>query len=463
MAARVAQKTFDYLVIGGGSGGIASAKRAAQLGAKVCLVEHGPLGGTCVNVGCVPKKIMFYSAMHSELIHDHVDYGYDVPATYFDWGKLKKKRDDYIKRLNGIYGNGLASAGVETIHGHAKFISAKEVAVGDQILTASHILIATGSKPMIPNVPGAEYGISSDGFFELTECPKKVVVSGSGYIAVELAGILCALGSEVILVIRRDKVLRSFDDMLSNNLLHEMEAAGIRIIRHSKIKEVRKISDKNFTACLIPHEEGGSQEEVTDVDCMLWAIGRDANLVNLDIDKSGVQLSPSGFIKVDEYQNSSVPNIYALGDITNEKPLTPVAIAAGRKLSHRLFEGKDVKLDYCNIPTVVFSHPTIGTVGYTEGEARKIYTEDKLKIYTSNFTPLYYSMTERKVKCSMKLICADTDGKKEKVVGLHIIGLGADEMLQGFGVAIKMGATKEDFDNCVAIHPTGAEELVTMR
>lgn len=449
MAARAAQKTFDYLVIGGGSGGIASAKRASQLGAKVCLIEHGRLGGTCVNVGCVPKKLMFYAAMHSEFIHDHKDYGFDIsPDQYkFNWPQVKKSRDEYIKKLNGIYGNGLATANVEVVRGHAKFTSSKEVVVGDQSFTASHILVATGSKPIIPNVPGAEYGISSDGFFELEELPKKVVVSGSGYIAVELAGILSTLGSEVHLIIRRHTVLRSFDEMLSESLMKEMAAAGINVVAHSKIKEVRKVSDGNFTVCLTPHEDGGSSEELENVDCMLWAIGRDANVSDLGLDKAGIKQVASGFIQVDEYQNTNVPNVYALGDVSNEKPLTPVAIAAGRKLSHRLFEGKDVKLDYNNIPTVVFSHPNIGTVGYTEKEAEEKFGKDKLKIYKSKFTPLYHGLTTRKTYCSMKLVCADVEEEKnkekvlvkEKVVGLHVIGIGADEMLQGFGVAIKMG------------------------
>ena len=461
---RAAQKTFDYLVIGAGSGGLASARRASLLGAKVCVIEHGPLGGTCVNVGCVPKKIMFYAAMHSEFLHDHSDYGFDVSPSAFKWGDFKKQRDSVIKRSNKSISESLAKDNIELIAGHGKFISSNEVVIREQCVKATHILIATGSKPMIPDVPGAEYGISSDGFFELEHCPKKVVVSGSGYIAVELAGILNALGSDVCLVIRRNKVLRSFDDMLSDELMKEMITAGIKIIPHSKIKEVRKISDGDLTICLTPHEEGGSNEEIQNVDCMLWAIGRDANVVDLGLDKTGVKQIASGFIQVDEYQNTTVPNIYALGDVTNEKPLTPVAIAAGRKLSHRIFEGKnDMKQDYCNIPTVVFSHPTIGTIGYTERKAEEIFGKDKLKIYHTRFPPLYHAVTKRKIYCSMKLVCADTEGKKEKVVGLHVIGLGADEMLQGFGVAIKMGATKADFDSCVAIHPTTAEELVTLK
>ncbi|XP_003383104.1 PREDICTED: glutathione reductase, mitochondrial-like [Amphimedon queenslandica] len=461
-ASRVISRSFDYLVIGAGSGGIASAKKAGALGAKVAIIEHGPLGGTCVNVGCVPKKVMFYAASHAESLHDHQSYGFDISADdkIFNWPKVKKERDSYIKRLNKIYESGLEKANVELFLGHAKFVSPNEVLVNDVTLTAKHILVATGTKPIIPDVPGAKLGITSDGFFELEELPKKVVVSGSGYIAVEMAGILRALGSEVSLVIRRGKILRSFDDMLSDALIDEMKHSGINIIPHSKITSVAQQPDKLLEVSVSPFDGEGEVKSLSNVDCLLWAVGRDANVNDLQLEKAGIEQDKSGFIVVDEYQNTNVPFIYALGDVAGKKLLTPVAIAAGRKLSRRLFNAEDVKLDYENIPTVVFSHPPIGTIGLTEAEAIKEFGNEKLKIYTSTFTPLYYALTSRKVKCHMKLICVLPD---EKIVGLHIIGMGSDEMLQGFGVAIKMGATKDDFDNCVAIHPTSAEELVTMK
>lgn len=456
MASRAA---LDLLVIGGGSGGLGCARRASQLGAKVALIEHGRLGGTCVNVGCVPKKVMFNTAMHSEMLHDHADYGFTVSDVKFNWATVKKSRDDYVKRLNGIYFNNLQKDNVEYIKGHATFTGPREVTVGDQKYTAKHILIATGTKPMVPPTPGAELGITSDGFFDLEDLPKKTVVIGSGYIAVELAGILRALGSDVTLVVRYDRILRSFDRMLSESLMAEMDAVGIKLVRFSKVGEVVKTGN-GLTVKLVPHTDEGKAVEIEGVNTLLWAIGRNANMVNLGIEATKVELE-RGFIKVDEYQNTSIPNMYALGDIAGKKLLTPVAIAAGRKLAHRLFGNEpEAKLDYCNIPTVVFSHPPIGTVGMTEDEAVKQYGADKLKIYRASFTPMYHAVTTRKTKCSMKLITALPE---EKVVGLHIIGLGCDEMLQGFGVAIRMGATKADFDNCVAIHPTSSEELVTLR
>ncbi|XP_064394075.1 glutathione reductase, mitochondrial-like [Halichondria panicea] len=452
---------LDLLVIGGGSGGLGCARRASQLGAKVAIVEHGRLGGTCVNVGCVPKKVMWYTAQHSEFLHDHADYGFTVSDWKFNWPTIKKSRDEYVKRLNGIYFNNLEKDNVEYISGHAQFTGPSEVKVGDRTLTAKHILIATGTKPMIPpNTPGSELGITSDGFFELEDLPKKTVVVGSGYIAVELAGILSTLGSDVTLVIRYNKVIRSFDAMLSDSLMEELKNSGVKIAHFSQVGSVSKTGEE-LTVSLVPHTDAGKAQDITNVSTLLWAVGRNANMVDLGFDKTGATLDRRGFIQVDDFQNTTVKNLYALGDIAGNKLLTPVAIAAGRKLAHRLFENKpNSKLDYSNIPTVVFSHPTIGTVGLSEAEAEKMYGKDKLKIYKSSFTSMYHAVTTRKTKTAMKLI---TLLPEEKVIGLHVIGLGCDEMLQGFGVAIKMGATKADFDSCVAIHPTSSEEFVTLR
>lgn len=456
---KAAARVFDYLVIGGGSGGLGSGRRAAKFGAKVGIIEHGRVGGTCVNVGCVPKKVMFYTASHMEAVHDGPGYGFTFSGVKFDWGTIKKARDDYVARINQSYFTNLEKEKVEFIAGHATFTGPKTVAVGDQVYTAEHILVATGTKPMVPSLPGAEYGITSDGFFELEDLPKKVVVVGSGYIAVELAGILNALGSDVSLVVRYNKCLRTFDNMLSDSLMEEMATSGINIIKFSKVGQVSKTGDM-LTVSLIPHTDQGKAQDLTNINCLLWAIGRDANLVDLGLDKTGIKLNSKGFIDVDEFQNTNVKNMYALGDVAGKKLLTPVAIAAGRRLAHRIFNNEpNSKLDYCNIPTVVFSHPPIGTVGRTEAEAVTEYGQEKLKIYHTSFTPLYHAVTQRKVKVHMKLICTLPD---EKIVGLHVMGVGADEMLQGFGVAIKMGATKADFDNCVAIHPTTAEAFVTL-
>ncbi|XP_060065480.1 glutathione reductase, mitochondrial-like [Ylistrum balloti] len=447
-------KNFDYLVIGGGSGGIASARRAAEFGVKVGLVEQARWGGTCVNVGCVPKKVMFNTAMHAEMMKEHKDYGFDVKCNGFDWGVVKKSRDEYIKRLNGIYESNLAKSKVDTIVGKATFTDDGCVDVNGQKYSADHIMVATGGYPFIPNIPGSEHGISSDGFFELEELPKKVVVIGAGYIAVELAGIFNALGSDTSIMIRYDKVLRTFDSMVSDSVTKNMEDDGVKVIRRTQTTSVKK--EENGTLTL---ETTGGQ--IKDVNCLLFAIGRNPNTQGLNLEKQGVKLDSKGHIIVDAFQNTDAKNIYALGDVCGKALLTPVAIAAGRRLAHRLFDNKpDLKLDYNNIATVVFSHPPTGTIGLTEEEARTKYGDDKIKIYSSVFTPMYYAVTQTKHKCSMKLVCLLPE---EKVIGLHMVGQGVDEMLQGFSVAIKMGATKKQFDDTVAIHPTSAEELVTMR
>jgi len=462
-------KQVDYLVIGGGSGGISSARRSAEFGTKALLIEHGRLGGTCVNVGCVPKKVMFYTAMHAEISHNHEDYGFKTNgSTNFDWSVVKKKRDQYIARLNGIYDRNLNNSNVEKVFGHAVFNGEKSpypvVEVDGRKFTAPHILIAVGGYPSVPyNIEGAEHGITSDGFFELEDLPKKSVIVGAGYIAVEMAGILNALGSETNMLIRNDKVLRSFDEMISENVTEKLASDGIKLEKYTNVKKVIKNADSTLDIEVETTAPGNEpkKEIIQNVNCLLWAIGRNSATKNIGLEKIGVEIDNKGYIKVDEFQNTSVSGVYAVGDVQGKAFLTPAAIAAGRKLAHRLFDGKsDWKLDYDNIPTVVFSHPPVGTIGLTEAEARKKYGDNQIRIYKSKFTPMYFAMTSRKETCVMKLVCAGAD---EKVVGLHMQGMGCDEMLQGFGVAIKMGATKQDFDNCVAIHPTSSEELVTMR
>ncbi|XP_007119089.1 glutathione reductase, mitochondrial isoform X1 [Physeter macrocephalus] len=458
---------YDYLVIGGGSGGLASARRAAELGARAAVVERHKLGGTCVNVGCVPKKVMWNTAVHSEFMHDHVDYGFQSCEGKFSWRVIKEKRDAYVSRLNTIYQNNLIKSHIEIIRGHAVFTCDPQptVEVNGKKYTAPHILIATGGVPSLPQesqIPGASLGITSDGFFQLEELPSRSVIVGAGYIAVEIAGILSALGSKTSLMIRHDKVLRSFDSVISSNCTEELESAGIEVLKYSQVKEVKKTSS-GLELCMVTSIPGRKPTLTTipDVDCLLWAIGRDPNSRGLNLNKLGIQTDDKGHILVDEFQNTNVKGVYAVGDVCGKALLTPVAIAAGRKLAHRLFECKeDSKLDYDNIPTVVFSHPPIGTVGLTEDEAIYKYGKENVKIYSTTFTPMYHAVTKRKTKCVMKMVCAN---KEEKVVGIHMQGIGCDEMLQGFAVAVKMGATKSDFDNTVAIHPTSSEELVTLR
>lgn len=444
---------YDLLVIGGGSGGLAHAQRAAEYGVRAAVIEYGPLGGTCVNVGCVPKKVMWYAAHHAHGFHHAESYGFDIEVKGHDWAGLKSRRDAYIERLNGIYSNNLDRRGVTYIAGSASFVDANTVAVEGNEYQADRIVIATGGRPSVPEIPGAEYGITSDGFFELDERPQRVLIAGSGYIAVELAGVFNALGSDVQLVVRKDSVLRSFDKMLSAELMEAMDRTDIQLDTGVIPRSIEKTDDG-----LVLHAEDG--RSFSPVDCLVWAIGRSPNTGSLGAENAGVEQDKYGFIPTDKFQQTNVENIFALGDVTGRAALTPVAIAAGRRLADRLYGGMDGRhLEYDLIPTVIFSHPTIGTIGLTEDEAREEFGDD-VKVYTSGFTGMYYALGDRKQRSVMKLITAGAD---ERVVGCHVIGEGADEMMQGFAVAMRMGATKKDFDDTVAIHPTSSEELVTMR
>jgi glutathione reductase (NADPH) len=448
-------KHYDYLAIGGGSGGIASINRAASYGKKCALIEAKELGGTCVNVGCVPKKVMWHAAQIAEAVHHYgPDYGFDTTVNQFNWQTLIANRSAYIDRIHQSYERVLGNNKVDVIHGFARFIDAHTVEVNGEQITADHILIATGGRPNRPTIPGAEYGINSDGFFELSQRPQRVAIVGAGYIAVEIAGVLNALGCETHLFVRKQSPLRSFDPLIIDTLVEVMAQQGPQLHTHATPQSVTKNADQSLTLQL----ENGEQYTV---DCLIWAIGREPQTDNLNLPAAGVKTNAKGYIEVDKYQNTNVSGIYAVGDNTGAVELTPVAVAAGRRLSERLFNNKpDEHLDYSLIPTVVFSHPPIGTIGLTEAQAIDKYGKDQVKVYTSSFAAMYTAVTQHRQPCRMKLVCA---GAEEKVVGLHGIGLGLDEILQGFAVAIKMGATKKDFDNTVAIHPTAAEEFVTMR
>ena len=448
-------KEYDYIVIGGGSGGIASANRAAMHGAKVILFEGKEVGGTCVNVGCVPKKVMWYGAQVAETLHRYAgEYGFDVTINKFDFATLKANRQAYIDRIHGSYERGFDSNGVERVYEYARFVDPHTVEVAGERYTAPHILIATGGHALYPNIPGSEYGITSDGFFELDEVPKRTAVIGAGYIAVEVAGVLNALGSDTHLFVRKDRPLRTFDKDIVDVLVDQMAKSGPTLHTHANATEVVKNADDSLT---ISFDNG----ETITVDCLIWAIGRAANTSGFGLEKTGVKLTEKGTIYSDEFENTSVPGIYALGDVTGKLDLTPVAVKAGRQLSERLFNNKaDAKLDYTDVATVVFSHPVIGSVGLTEEKAIAKYGAENIKVYKSSFTPMYTALGDNRQPSTMKLV---TLGDDEKIIGLHGIGYGVDEMIQGFSVAIKMGATKADFDNTVAIHPTGSEEFVTMR
>lgn len=445
---------YDLIVIGGGSGGIATARRAASYGARVALVEQDRLGGTCVNVGCVPKKVMWHAAEFAVAATHAHDYGFKSVSTEHDWSHLVAARETYIKRLNGIYGRNLDKSEVTLIRGHARFIADKTVDIEGRQISAEHILIATGGQPRWPDVPGAELGADSDDFFTWNERPDKVAITGSGYIACELAGVLNALGSDVTLLLRKDHVLADFDDMLGQTLIEHMQGAGIDV----RMKHVTTRLSRQNNGRITAHFEHG--ETASDFDQFLWAIGRTPNTGSLGLDAIGLTTNANGTIPVDKWQDTAIPGIHALGDVTGPVELTPVAIAAGRRLADRLFGGMtDRHLDYDNIPSVVFSHPPIGTVGLSERRARETFGDEAVKVYTSHFASLYNGVLEHKTPSDMKLVCVGTE---KRVVGVHIIGDGADEMTQGFAVAVKMGATKRDFDDTVAIHPTSAEELVTM-
>jgi glutathione reductase (NADPH) len=407
------------------------------------------------------------ATLADQMKHDVTHYGFEQPQVKLDYPLLKKRRDAYILKLDSIYENGLTQAGIAKLVGDASFVDAHTVAVTNdgttQNVTADKIVIAVGGRPMLPDVPGTEHAITSDGFFEMEELPSKAVVVGAGYIAVELAGVLNGLGVDTHLVVRKHKALRNFDDEISDHLDKEMTRQGITITRNTKgLSKIELQEDGRKRVYMVT--EG--MDPIGDADIVLYAPGRVPNTESLNLDKVGVELNPrNGCIKVDDFQNTTVENIFALGDVCGKVELTPMAIAAGRRLSDRLFEeGKEnSKTSYQLVPTVVFSHPTIGTIGMTEYAAIQKYGESNVKVYKSRFPNLYYGIfqmdSDEKPKTFMKLVCA---GMEELVVGLHIIGMGADEMLQGFGVAMKMGATKADFDSTIAIHPTGAEELVTM-
>lgn len=445
---------YDLIVIGGGSGGLAHAQRAVEYGAKVLVIESGRLGGTCVNVGCVPKKVMWYAANIAESAVLGAGYGFDFTPDPHQWRTLRDARDAYVSRLNGIYASNLDRKAIDVVRGEARFAGPNTVTVGRETFSAATITIATGGYPIMPDLPGAAAGITSDGFFELADCPKRVALVGSGYVAVELAGVLAALGAETTVLVRQDGVLRSFDPILREAVMEAMSEDGIELVSQFVPKALQTEASGVHT---LVAEDG---REFGPYDTVIWAVGRAPATASLALEQAGVSLDERGFIPVDAWQQTNQSHIFALGDVTGAVALTPVAIAAGRRLADRIFGGMvDRKLDYDGIATVVFSHPPMGTVGLTEPEARSQHG-DSVKVYTSKFTPMRYALGAHKRKAAMKLVVV---GEEERIVGCHVFGDGADEMMQGFAVAMRMGATKRDFDDTVAIHPTSAEELVTMR
>jgi glutathione reductase (NADPH) len=443
---------WDLIVIGGGSGGLACAQRAARHGARVVVAEPGHLGGTCVNAGCVPKKLMYHAADVAHALVDAADYGFTLAPARHDFAALKSRRDAYVEKLRGIYLENLERSGAALVRARARLAGPGRVAIGGTEHTAAHVVVATGGRPVLPDLPGAELGITSDGFFALESLPASVAIVGSGYVAAELSGVFAALGSRVALFVRHDRVLRSFDAMLSERLMSAMQADGIELVTGADAVALEAVTDGRQVLLADGRSSGP-------FDCVVWAVGREPLTAELGLESAGVVQGASGSIATDLKQDTNVAGIHAIGDVTGRFELTPVAIAAGRRLADRLFGGEpDRHLDYRLIPTVVFSHPPIGTVGLTESEARDAYG-DGIEVFRHDFMPLYHGITKRRRRAEVKLV---TTGPERRIVGLHAIGMGADELLQGFAVALRLGATKRDFDDTVAIHPTSAEELVTL-
>ena len=444
---------FDILVIGAGSGGLAVAEKAAQFGRCVAVIDPGPLGGTCVNAGCVPKKLMWTAAELAHAVADAPHYGVPLSSHGTDWPSLVQRRDRYIAQLNSYWSTHLDNRDISWIQGRARFTGANPLAVDDVIYSAEHIVIATGGRPIVPNVPGAALGISSDGFFRLQTQPRRVAVIGGGYIGVELSGVLRALGSEVTLIARESCLLHHFDPLISATLEDEMQRQGIALELNRSVTALHE----SRSGIAVQTQAGSVMDGF---DAVIWAVGRAPDTVHLQLAAAGLHTQADGTIAVDDYQNTAVPGIYAVGDVTGRKPLTPVAVAAGRALAERLFDNRpERKIDYDSVPSVVFTHPPIGTIGLTEPQALAAYG-DTVTIYETEFTPMRYALSSAGPRTAMKLVCA---GAAQRVVGIHLIGTGVDEMLQGFAVAVRMGASKADFDSTIAIHPSSSEELVTLK
>jgi len=443
---------FDLFVIGAGSGGVRAARFAAGFGAKVAVAESRYLGGTCVNVGCVPKKLLVYGAHFAEDFEQASGFGWSLGEANFDWTTLIANKDREINRLNGIYRNLLVNSGVTLIEGHARITGPNEVEINGQRHTAKHILIATGGWPQIPEIPGHEHAISSNEAFFLKELPKRVLVVGGGYIAVEFAGIFHGLGAKTSLLYRGDMFLRGFDGAVRKHLHEELSKRGMDVQFNADIERIDKQADGSLKATL---KDG----RVLEADCVFYATGRRPMLDNLGLENTGVKLDKRGFVEVDDLYQSAEPSILAIGDVIGRVQLTPVALAEGMAVARRLFKPEQYRpVDYQMIPTAVFSLPNIGTVGLSEEQA--IEAGHKVQIFESSFRPMKLTLTECQERTLMKLV---VDADSDKVLGCHMVGPEAGEIVQGLAIALKAGATKQHFDETIGVHPTAAEEFVTMR
>ena len=445
--------TFDYdlFVIGAGSGGVRASRMAASFGAKVAVAEAYRPGGTCVIRGCVPKKLLVYAAHFQEDFEDAHGYGWTVPKAHFSWPRLIAAKDREIARLEGIYEKLLVNAGVTLMRGRARLVDPHTVEINGKRSSAKYILIASGGWPMRPEIPGAELGLSSNEAFELKDLPKRVLMVGGGYIAVEFAGIFHGLGAEVTLSYRGSEILRGFDDDVRRHLRAEIENKGIRVLLRNEITAIERHA--------AGYRARTSDVDITvDCDAVMFATGRAPNTANLGLEEAGVKLDDKGAVVVDEYSCSSVGHIYAVGDVTNRVQLTPVAIREGSAVANTLFNQRPMSVAHNNIPSAVFSQPPIGTVGDTEEQAIAKY--GRVEVYQSTFRPMKHTLSGRSEKTYMKLI---VEARTQKVIGVHMVGADAPEIIQGIGIAVVAGLTKQQFDDTVGIHPTAAEEFVTMR
>ncbi|MGK2740136.1 glutathione-disulfide reductase [Tepidicaulis sp. LMO-SS28] len=451
----MASYDYDLFVIGAGSGGVRASRMAAKYGAKAAIAEEYRVGGTCVIRGCVPKKLLVYASHFGEAFEDAAGYGWDVPEPSFSWEKLIANKDKEIDRLNGIYIRNLKNSGVEIIEDRAVLKDAHTVHLVNEgrDVTADKILIAVGAWPFTPDFPGAEHVISSNEAFHLKELPKHITVAGGGYIAVEFAGIFNGLGAETTLMYRGPKILRGFDEDLRDTLQDEMIKKGIKVLTNTTIAEVNKCKNGRLEVVM---QDGDSYE----TDCVMFATGRRPKVDGLGLENTGVKLNAKGAIAVDEYSKTNVDNIYAVGDVTDRANLTPVAIREGAAFAETVFNNTPLVVDHSIIPTAVFSQPEIGTVGMTEQEAREKYGPDGITIFKSTFKPMLHTLSGRDERTLMKLV---VEKETDKVLGVHMIGPYSGEMVQTVGIAVTMGATKAQFDATIAVHPTAAEELVTMK
>ncbi len=442
---------FDLFTIGAGSGGVASSRRAGSYGARVAICEDNRIGGTCVHRGCVPKKLLVYGAHFHADFEDAAGYGWSVPEPTFDWKKLQAAKDKELARLDGVYRRLLRDTGVQLIEGRGRIVDAHTVEVGGQRYTTERILVATGSRPFFPEIPGIEHAISSDGALDLPELPRRVAIVGGGYIGVEFAGIFNALGSKVTMLLRGDTVLRGFDEDIRAMLTQELRKKGIDLRPETFIRDIEKRPDGTLSLLT-------RMGDTLEVDVVLYATGRVPNTRGLGLEAVGVRLDERGAVEVDEWSRSSVESLYAVGDVTDRINLTPVAIAEGRALAETLFHDNPTKMDHTGVASAVFSQPPVGTVGCTESEARERY--GNVDVYVSNFRPMKHTLSGRDERTMMKVIAERESGR---VLGFHMVGADAPEIIQGLSVALKCGVTKKQLDSTVGIHPTAAEEFVTMR